>query len=124
MFVSLSKTNGNNPETFKNRDMETFEYKTVTVSYKDSAARSQLSNNAGTAEREWFVNGVKAHLYKLKGELKLAVYLKEEASKGGQRTILAGFKLPVPAFLTEKEKDVLINKIGLVNERDFTTDDF
>ena len=109
----------------KNLATEIYNYKGLQVKRIDSIKNSQFGTRSAYADRDWYVNGIKGHTYKLNGEVKLAFY-DVPASKGGNRKILGSFN-PEVSFHIEQSNEMralvyeLTGKvvIGQVTETDF-----
>ena len=99
---------------------EIYNYKGLEVKRIDSIKDSQFSNTSAFPLRDWFINGIKAHTYKLNNEVKLAFY------DGDDRKILGDFN-PDVSFHIEQNNEMrrlvkeLTGKyvIGEVNELSF-----
>lgn len=83
---------------------EIYNYKGLEVKRIDSIKDSEFGTTSAYATREWFVNGIKAHTYRLNGEVKLAFY-DVPASKGGSRKILGSFT-PDVSFHIEQSNEM------------------
>jgi len=93
---------------------EIYNYKGLEVKRIDSIKDSQFSNTSAFAQREWFVNGIKAHTYKLNGEVRLAFY-DGPASEGGDRKILGSFT-PDVSFHIEQSNEMRALVYGLTGK--------
>lgn len=85
-------------------ETEIYNYKGLEVKRIDSIQDSQFGTTSAYPVRDWFVNGIKAHTYKLNGEVKLAFY-DVPASKGGDRIILNSFT-PDVSFHIEQSNEM------------------
>ena len=82
---------------------EIYNYKGLEVKRIDSIKDSQFSTTSAYADREWFVNGMKAHTYRLNGEVKLAFY-DVPASENGARKILGSFTPDVSFYIGQSKE--------------------
>jgi hypothetical protein len=83
---------------------EIYNYKGLKVKRIDSIKFSESATTSAYPVREWFVNGIKAHTYKVEGEVRLAFY-DVPASEGGVRKVLGSFN-PGVSFHIENNAEM------------------
>lgn len=111
-------------ESLKILAIENYQYKGVDIQRIDSIEEG-FSTLSAFPKRKWFVNGKLGFTLDYNGEIKLGVYLGEEASKGGERTILVDFTPNCDFHLIDKDiVESAMNELGKYIEHEIVESEY
>lgn len=122
-IIKQHKNTKNKMETLRTLQTKNFNYKGVEISMVDTI-ESGYSTFSCFPKRTWTANGNEAFTVKINGSIKLASYLENAASNGGERTVFIDFVPECGFYLHENEVKDIIEGMGMYVEHMITETDF